>query len=89
MGELVARYDNRYKGKTILEQIECVESCKTIYDELKDKQLDNIKQQMYINKDSLMSYKYNGLHDRYESNSNRDPILRKLDEIEEIIGTIS
>lgn len=83
--ELVAAYDNGYKGKTILEQIECVESYKTIYDELKDKQLDNIKHQMYINKDSLMSYKYNGLHDRYESNSNRDPILRKLDEIEEIV----
>nr|WP_314114324.1 3'-5' exonuclease [uncultured Leptotrichia sp.] len=40
----------------------------------------------FINKDSLLGYKFNGLTEKYESTSNRDKILQKLDLIYESIN---
>lgn len=38
-----------------------------------------------VTKETLMSYKLNGMSGRYEANSYRDRILRRLDILEEII----
>lgn len=38
-----------------------------------------------VTKESLMSYKLNGMSGKYEANSYRDRILRRLDILEEII----
>ncbi len=51
---------------------------------LKDKNWDSICN-LRINKDSLLSYKYNGLIDKYEAKSQRDKILQHLDSVYELI----
>ncbi|WP_371212225.1 3'-5' exonuclease [Leptotrichia sp. oral taxon 212] len=63
---------SRYKVKKEIEKI-------------KDIEWGKIKNS-FINKDSLLGYKFNGLTEKYESTSNRDKILQKLDLIYESIN---
>lgn len=51
---------------------------------IKDKNWDEVCD-FWINKDSLLSYKFNGLTGSYEGKSGRDKILRHLDSIYELI----
>lgn len=51
---------------------------------IKDKNWDEVCD-FWINKDSLLSYKFNGLTGSYEGKSVRDKILRHLDSIYELI----
>ena len=69
--------------KNILEQVD-MKSKKEI-EKIKDIEWGKIKNS-FINKDSLLGYKFNGLTEKYESTSNRDKILQKLDLIFESIN---
>ena len=69
--------------KNILEQVD-IKSKKEI-EKIKDIEWGKIKNS-FINKDSLLDYKFNGLTEKYESTSNRDKILQKLDLIYESIN---
>ena len=69
--------------KNILEQVD-IKSKKEI-EKIKDIEWGKIKNS-FINKDSLLGYKFNGLTEKYESTSNRDKILQKLDLIYESIN---
>ena len=51
---------------------------------IKDKNWDEVCD-LWISKDSLLSYKFNGLTGSYEGKSGRDKILRHLDSIYELI----
>ena len=55
-----------------------------IYNTLKDEPWQKVSNYR-INKDSLLSYKFNGLTDTYEAKSGRDMILRRLDSIYELM----
>ena len=55
-----------------------------VYDWIKDKDWESISN-FRINKDSLLSYKFNGLIGRYEAKSQRDKVLRHLDSIYELM----
>ena len=72
--------------KNILEQVD-MKSKKEI-EKIKDIEWGKIKNS-FINKDSLLDYKFNGLTEKYESTSNRDKILQKLDLIYESINLYS
>jgi len=51
---------------------------------LRDKTWEEVKDYK-IDKDSLLSFKFNGLTEKYEAKSKRDIILRKLDAIYELV----
>ncbi|QJS98152.1 ATP-dependent helicase [Dolosigranulum pigrum] len=57
-----------------------------IYNKIKDWSVDEVYAKTRINKDSLLSYKLDGLSGRYEAGSHRDIILKRLDLLEEIIN---
>ncbi|WP_429968343.1 UvrD-helicase domain-containing protein [Enterococcus sp. AZ046] len=56
----------------------------SVYESLRIKPWIEVKKYR-INKDSLLSYKYNGLTDSYDGKTLRDKILKKLDNIYELI----
>ena len=73
------------KNKYLL--IDKIHKCQTLsnyYNELKLQSWDSISNNV-INKDSLLSYKFNGLLGVYEAKPQRDPILRRLDIVFELI----
>ena len=72
--------------KNILEQVDT--KSKEEIEKIKDIEWGKIKNS-FINKDSLLDYKFNGLTEKYESTSNRDKILQKLDLIYESINLYS
>ena len=75
------------KGKeNILKQVDT--KSKEEIEKIKDIEWGKIKNS-FINKDSLLDYKFNGLTEKYESTSNRDKILQKLDLIYESINLYS
>ena len=69
--------------KNILKQVDT--KSKEEIEKIKDIEWGKIKNS-FINKDSLLGYKFNGLTEKYESTSNRDKILQKLDLIYESIN---
>lgn len=68
----------------LIDKIHECELLKKYYEDLKLESWNNISNNV-INKDSLLSYKFNGLLGVYEAKSQRDPILRKLDSVFELI----
>lgn len=75
----------KFKNKYLLDQISEDETYKSFYSLLKDMMWDEVYERCRINKESLMSYKFNGVSGKYEASSYRDRILRRLDILEEII----
>lgn len=75
----------KFKNKYLLDQISEDETYKSFYSLLKDMMWDDVYERCRINKESLMSYKFNGVSGKYEASSYRDRILRRLDILEEII----
>lgn len=85
LGELVLDIKPIFNRMNLLEQININKTYKSIYDILKDMLWDEVCEKCSIIKESLMSYKLNGISGKYEANSYRDKILRRLDILEEII----
>lgn len=85
LGELALEVKPTYKKLDLLEQINGNEIYQSIYSVLEDMPWEEAYEKCRITKESLMSYKLNGMSGRYEANSYRDRILRRLDILEEII----
>lgn len=75
-----------FNKSDLLDQIKEDKIYQSIYSTLKDKPWAMVYENCRIPEKSLMSYKLNGLSGKYEANSYRDKILRRLDILEEIIG---
>lgn len=75
-----------FNKSDLLDQIKENKIYQSIYSTLKDKPWAMVYENCRIPEKSLMSYKLNGLSGKYEANSYRDKILRRLDILEEIIG---
>ena len=74
------------RGIFLINKIHECELLKTYYKELKLQSWNNISNTK-IYKESLLSYKFNGLLGVFEAKSQRDPILRRLDSVFELIGS--
>ena len=85
LGELALEVKPKYNKVELLDQINGNESYQSIYSALEDMSWEEAYEKSRVTKESLMSYKFNGMSGRYEANSYRDRILRRLDILEEII----
>lgn len=85
LGELALEVKPTFKKLDLLEQINGNDIYQSIYSVLEDMSWEEAYEKCRITKESLMSYKLNGMSGRYEANSYRDRILRRLDILEEII----
>ena len=85
LGELVLEVKPTYKKVKLLDQINGNEIYQSIYSVLEGMSWEEAYEKCRVTKESLMSYKLNGMSVRYEANSYRDRILRRLDILEEII----
>jgi len=85
LGELALEVKPIFKKVDLLDQINGNESYQSIYSVLEDMSWEEAYEKSRVTKESLMSYKFNGMSGRYEANSYRDRILRRLDILEEII----
>ena len=85
LDELVLKLRPTYNRKDLFEEIIGNEIYKSIYQNIKNLLWKDALEKCKINKESLMSYKFNGINGRYETNSHRDKILKKLDVLNELI----
>lgn len=85
LGELALKVKPKFKKLDLLKQINGNEIYHSIYSVLEDMPWKETYEKCRVTKESLMSYKLNGVIGRYEANSYRDRILRRLDILEEII----
>lgn len=85
LGEIALEVKPTYNKVELLDQINGNEIYQSIYSVLEDMSWEEAYEKCTITKESLMSYKLNGMSGRYEANSYRDRILRRLDILEEII----
>lgn len=85
LGEIALEVKPTYNKVELLDQINGNEIYQSIYSVLEDMSWEEAYEKCRITKESLMSYKLNGMSGRYEANSYRDRILRWLDILEEII----
>ena len=73
------------KSPLLVDEIKSSPVYSDFYNEIKATPFEEIADKIRINKDSLLSYKFNGLINRYEAGTYRDKILKKLDLIYELI----
>ena len=85
LDELVLELRPIYNKKDLFEEITGNEIYNLIYQDIKNLLWKDVLEKCKISKESLMSYKFNGINGRYETNSHRDKILKKLDVLNELI----
>ena len=85
LNELVLQLRPTYNKKDLFEKIITNEIYNLIYQDIKNLLWKDVLEKCKISKESLMSYKFNGISGRYEANSHRDKILKKLDVLNELI----
>ena len=85
LNKLVLELRPTYNRKDLFEEITSNEIYKSIYQNIQNLTWKDVLEKCKINKESLMSYKFNGISGRYEANSYRDKILKKLDVLNELI----
>ena len=85
LNELVLQLRPTYNKKDLFEKIITNEIYNLIYQDIKNLLWKDVLEKCKISKESLMSYKFNGINGRYETNSHRDKILKKLDVLNELI----
>ena len=85
LGELALEVKPIFNKVDLLDQINRNEIYQPIYSVLEDMSWEEAYEKSRVTKESLMSYKFNGISGKYEANSYRDRILRRLDILEEII----
>lgn len=78
LDELVLKLRPTYNRKDLFEEIIGNEIYKSIYQNIKNLVWKDALEKCKISKESLMSYKFNGINGRYETNSHRDKILKKI-----------
>ena len=85
MGALALEEKPIFNKEDLLDQINRDDTYQSIYSILADMSWGEAYAKCRITKESLMSYKLNGMSGKYEANSYRDRILCRLDILEEII----
>lgn len=89
-GELVEESQIKIKGGGLLaDEIQSESKYSSFYDEIKYHSYEEVIKKVWINNESLFSYSFNGLKGQYESKTDRDRILRKLDFIYELLNLYS
>ncbi|MBF0794691.1 UvrD-helicase domain-containing protein [Mammaliicoccus lentus] len=76
---------NKQNKKSVLELIKSDEYYSKFYYDLKTMSWKDEVEKILIDRESLLSYKLNGLTGKYEGTSKRDEILLQLDKIYELI----
>lgn len=84
-GELALEVKPEFNKVDLLDQINEIEIYKSIYSILEGMPWEKAYNKCKFTKESLMSYKLNGMSGKYEANSYRDKILCRLDILEELI----
>lgn len=85
LGALALEEKPIFNKEDLLDQINRDNNYQSIYSILADMSWIEAYAKCRVTKESLMSYKLNGMSGKYEANSYRDRILRRLDILEEII----
>lgn len=85
LGELALKEKPIFNKEDLLDQINRDDTYQSIYSILADMSWGEVYAKCRVTKESLMSYKLNGMSGKYEANSYRDRILRRLDILEAII----
>ena len=75
----------RRGGPLIVDEIKSTSELSAFYDEIKTCSFEEVSSKSKINKESLLSYKFNGLSSRYEAGTDRDRILKRLDLVYELV----
>lgn len=75
----------RKGGPLIVDEIKSNPELLAFYDEIKTCSFEEVNNMSKVNKESLLSYKFNGLSSRYEVGTDRDRILRRLDLVYELV----
>ena len=75
----------RKGGPLIVDEIKSNPELLAFYDEIKTCSFEEVNNMSKVNKESLLSYKFNGLSSRYEAGTDRDRILRRLDLVYELV----
>ena len=75
----------RKGGPLIVDEIKSNPELSAFYDEIKTCSFEEVNNMSKVNKESLLSYKFNGLSSRYEAGTDRDRILRRLDLVYELV----
>lgn len=84
-GELALEVNPKFNKVDLIDQINGIEIYKSIYSILEGMPWKKAYNKCKVTKESLMSYKLNGMSGKYEANSYRDKILCRLDILETII----
>ncbi|WP_298975888.1 3'-5' exonuclease [uncultured Fusobacterium sp.] len=85
LNELVLELRPTYNRKDLFEKITSNKIYKSIYQNIENLAWKDVLEKCKINKESLMSYKFNGISGKYEANSYRDKVLQRLDILNELI----
>ena len=85
LSKLVLELRPTYNKKDLLKEIINNKIYNSIYQSIENLAWKDILEKCKINKESLMSYKFNGISERYETNSYRDKVLQRLDILNELI----
>lgn len=75
----------RKGGPLIVDEIKSNPELSAFYDEIKTCSFEEVSNVSKVNKESLLSYKFNGLSSRYEAGTDRDRILKRLDLVYELV----
>lgn len=85
LNELVLELKPTHNRKDLFEEIISNEIYNLIYQDIKNLLWKDVLEKCKISKESLMSYKFNGISGKYEINSYRDKVLQRLDILSELI----
>ncbi len=85
LNELVLELRPTYNRKDLFEEITSNKIYESIYQNIENLAWKDVLEKCKINKESLMSYKFNGISGKYEANSYRDKVLQRLDILNELI----
>lgn len=72
-------------GPLIVDEIKSNPELSAFYDKIKTCSFEEVSNKSKVNKESLLSYKFNGLSNRYEAGTDRDRILKRLDLVYELV----
>ena len=75
----------RRGGPLIVDEIKSNSELSAFYDEIKTCSFEEVSNKSKVNKESLLSYQFNGLSSRYDAGTDRDRILNRLDLVYELV----
>lgn len=77
------------KKQMVIQDLENNKVYQPFFNEIRNSSFQSVSNKVLVIKESLLSYKFNGLSNQYEAGTDRDRILRRLDIIYELIELYS